>query len=571
MGIGYNPRCIQDGLMLYLDAANLRSVNNIFNYINNPNSITSYAANQNVTISQNGQYIQAVAQQNTSTPGVWPIGGLISVPTNAQFRYRVKGFKSSGSTPYLYINGNVNSNLVWQGLPLLDTNSWVENVFNTGSNTQIRVGVLWSAPSIGSTFQIEDVTLNRIDLWNDITGNQRNCVLTNGPTYNSSTVSNRRNLFVYTEEFDNGAIYYRPNALVTPNATTSPRGDLTADFAYANATTGYHGIVQGFTATAGVTYTWSIHVKANQYTKVHIGEGYNGGFYCTVDLATSTIIGTGGAAYLSSTITSLNDGWKRISVTFKTGSTYGTSIGIIGYPDSGATLNVYGAQYTGDGTSGVYIWGIQMDLGAFPTTYQKIDANFIDIDKIPSFLFDGVNDYALIQPHDITAWTPQGSVGQSSITYDLWIKTSDINSYIFTKPWNGGGGYNVSLSHSSLTIGPIHNNYEYTNTILFPSIATGNPINITFWISPTEYGYYINGGILKGSKAHGFSIDNPNNGSNTNIPAILMSLFPYGFGWGGSVGLSAQGNVYQFKVYNRVLSESEVKQNFNTVRSRFGI
>lgn len=403
--------------------------------------------------------------------------------------------------------------------------------------------------------------------WSNLIRNTNDATFFNGPAYNSATANNRRNLFVYTEEFDNG-IYYRPQALVTQNATTSPRGDSTADFAYANTTTGYHGIVQGFTATAGITYTWSIHVKANQYTKVHIGEGYNGGFYCTVDLATSTITGTGGAAYLSSSISSLDNGWKRISVTFQTGSTYGTSIGIMGYPDSGATLNVYGVQYTGDGTSGVYIWGIQMDVGSVASPYQQIGASFIDTDKIPSFIFDGTNDHAIIS-NSITnfAWTENGSAGNQNITIDMWVKSTDTNGVFFTKPWNGAGQYNLHLYPYAWYV------FNGSNSEQIPfiiNLSNGTWINISVWANSTQIGYYINGGQYKDSKNHGLTGGGVPAGGN-NVNAGLMTLYPYGAGWGGIDGFSIAGNLSSFKFYNRVLSELEVKQNFNAMRGRFGV
>jgi hypothetical protein len=45
-----------------------------------------------------------------------------------------------------------------------------------------------------------------------------------------------------------------------------------------------------------------------------------------------------------------------------------------------------------------------------------------------------------------------------------------------------------------------------------------------------------------------------------------------GAGFGSSpVGELFTGNIYLAKVYNRVLSATEAQQNYNTIKSRFGI
>ena len=52
---------------------------------------------------------------------------------------------------------------------------------------------------------------------------------------------------------------------------------------------------------------------------------------------------------------------------------------------------------------------------------------------------------------------------------------------------------------------------------------------------------------------------------------LFGSLYPYGEGWGGNTGFSVAGKYYVGRIYNRVLSATEVKQNFNATRGRYGI
>lgn len=184
MALGHGAAIVRDGLVLHLDAANPRSRLGS-NLITNK-SLSQFPANQNVTVTKVGNAIFATSNQNTSTPGVWPIGsngGWITVSANTQYTFRVLASVVSGSNAYLYVNGNVTGNLVWQGNAITSTHQWVENTFNTGSNTQLKVGILWSGPTTGSTIMIEDVGLHKTDSWYDLSGKGNKGTLINGPSF----------------------------------------------------------------------------------------------------------------------------------------------------------------------------------------------------------------------------------------------------------------------------------------------------------------------------------------------------------------------------------------------------
>jgi hypothetical protein len=71
---------------------------------------------------------------------------------------------------------------------------------------------------------------------------------------------------------------------------------------------------------------------------------------------------------------------------------------------------------------------------------------------------------------------------------------------------------------------------------------------------------YING-VLVNSDTQSGTIDTNTNG---------MSIGVYG-GFNGGRGYYYNGNIASVKVYNRELTASEIQQNFNANRSRFGI
>jgi hypothetical protein len=94
---------------------------------------------------------------------------------------------------------------------------------------------------------------------------------------------------------------------------------------------------------------------------VHVGESFTTSS-CTIDLLNGTIISSG--LISSSRIEPFPNGWYRVSVTFTlTGvnTLYGFRLHI---KSSSVSLT-----YLGDGASGFYAWGAQVEAGAFPTSY----------------------------------------------------------------------------------------------------------------------------------------------------------------------------------------------------------
>jgi hypothetical protein len=178
------------------------------------------------------------------------------------------------------------------------------------------------------------------------------------------------NLLTYTQDFDNAA-WGSIGVTVTANAAVSPDGTSTADKVVAtNTASTYRAIARGLTITA-TPYVYSVYAKAAEYSLLRFAEGASGRLYASFDLSNGTVVAgtTGGVQFTSASITAVGNGWYRCAVAF-TGTAALYSLDFGGYP-AGATLNPYGSQYAGDGISGVFAWGAQLELGSAPSTYTK--------------------------------------------------------------------------------------------------------------------------------------------------------------------------------------------------------
>jgi limonene-1,2-epoxide hydrolase len=150
---------------------------------------------------------------------------------------------------------------------------------------------------------------------------------------------------------------------------------------------GGHSIYwNGFTNAywVGINNAFSIYVKAAEYTKFQIADAGTGSFNATFDLTALTSAAIKGC---TASITNEGGGWYRCGVVVATnaGVTPATRVTFGGYPSTGATNINYGPQYTGDGTSGVYIWGAQLELNSTVTSYQATNTIDVETNVVSAF------------------------------------------------------------------------------------------------------------------------------------------------------------------------------------------
>jgi hypothetical protein len=176
----------------------------------------------------------------------------------------------------------------------------------------------------------------------------------------------RINLFLYSEDFSQ-ATWAKNNATISSDSTNSPANTLTADTLIEDTATSAHYTEQFVTfATGAISY--SVYLKASTRTKVRlqISDLAISVVYVDADLSAGTVSSpVPGASWTnaSASIQPAANGFYRVTLTAT------ASAGALKAPAIFLLDNSGNVSYTGDGTSGLFIWGAQVEAGAFATSY----------------------------------------------------------------------------------------------------------------------------------------------------------------------------------------------------------
>lgn len=173
---------------------------------------------------------------------------------------------------------------------------------------------------------------------------------------------NRSNLITYSEDYTQ---WTTTNTTVSPTKIISPDGSETANKIIGNSGQSTMDVRKNFSAVSGKIYTFSVFVKSSEYNLVSLQ--FNSLLWedpiinlrprLEVDLSAEDplISQSHNSGY---DIIEYSNEYFRLVLTAEC-VTSGTSAIEIQLSSNG----------TGDGTSGLYLWGAQLEEGSFPTSY----------------------------------------------------------------------------------------------------------------------------------------------------------------------------------------------------------
>jgi hypothetical protein len=173
----------------------------------------------------------------------------------------------------------------------------------------------------------------------------------------------RTNLSLRSQEFDN-ASWIKDGTTITANSIDAPNGTTTADKVIEDTNNAVHAVAQG-TSFGLNNYTFSVYAKyaGRQYIMVRLLGPSSGYFTAMFDIQNG-LIGNINTANTSANIEDAGNGWYRCSITGNTD----LFNAVVFLSDINSTSPI-AVSYTGDGTSGAYLWGAQLEQGSYVSSY----------------------------------------------------------------------------------------------------------------------------------------------------------------------------------------------------------
>jgi len=226
-----------------------------------------------------------------------------------------------------------------------------------------------------------------------------------------------------------------------------------------------------------------------------------------------------------------------------------THIATKGVVQSGLVLNLdagVSSSYPGSGDT----W---TDLSGLGNTGELVNSPIYNSSNFGYFQFV-TDDYARIQNNTaLDTQTP---------TVEVWVKTNTTYQLGF---WFEKGNVNTQYSLFQEQDGiQWRQNIGGTYTSLTTTTATY--MNTSNW-------YQVVGTYTSGSRRlyiNGVQVNSDTQSGTIATNSGGMSIGVFG-GYSGARGYYYDGNLAVCRVYNRALTASEISQNFNATKSRFGL
>jgi hypothetical protein len=205
-------------------------------------------------------------------------------------------------------------------------------------------------------------------------------------------------------------------------------------------------------------------------------------------------------------------------------------------------------SYKGSGTS----W---LDLSGNNNTGTLTNGSTFNNIKGGSIFFDGTNDYVNFAVNSVLNIT-------NNLTLDAWFNATTFAPIgsIFTYGTSGGEQYSLWTysSPNQLIFSTNWPNTWYQGATT-GTFTTNTWYNIIVTFSSGTWTIYING-----------AYNNSGTFAISTFPAVASAYLTLGVNHPGGQEYF-NGNISTARIYNRVLTSSQVLQNYNATRSRFGL
>lgn len=264
---------------------------------------------------------------------------------------------------FLYFHAGTNqlvANVVWQGhtysaMPI-EAEGFAAGTTGTLPRPKIRLA------------NIDGAFSSVVAQYNDLIGYKLTRKRTFQKYLDAVNFPERVNMITYSENLGH-PVGWINNANITVsvvNNVDTPDGVVSCDKLILASGISYSannssGARPGFAHSAG-TYTMSVYAKASEITNLVFRNNWTGA-NPNFDLLTGLVTqGTG-----VSKMVSAGNGWWRCICTYTLDATQASA-------NNGISYRPFKLGFNGDGVSGIYVRGAQINVGGVELAYQKIDA-----------------------------------------------------------------------------------------------------------------------------------------------------------------------------------------------------
>jgi hypothetical protein len=290
-------------------------------------------------------------------------------------------------------------------------------------------------------------------------------------------------LALRSQEFDS-ASWHKSNIIVTANTTISPDGTSNADSLIENTLNASHETAQGVTTTviSGLSYTCSFYVKANGRDRFRLilANQFAVNTEAFYNLSTGLPYSIGASA--TATMTNVGNGWYRCTLT-STATLTGTAIIYLTLVSTGTTVT-----YLGNGTSGVFLWGAQLEQGAYATSY---------IPTTSASVTRNADQISLLNLQS------NGILGSTGLTYFIEFSKKNLPSAAaYPRIGNSSGNDVIGISTSStqlLSSVRVAGGGFLNTPILSP--YNNEMVKVAFSLSGTTLKVFVNGTLVQTTTA----------------------------------------------------------------------
>ena len=330
----------------------------------------------------------------------------------------------------------------------------------------------------------------------------------------------RTNLITYSSDFSNS--YWNKSGASVTSGFSSPDGTTNAYKLVEGTNDGAHAFYNsGFSSLNGQSYTFSMFVKYNGRQWFRLWGQYGNSNKSVYFDIQNGLVGTKDSG-VTGNIEDYGNGWYRISATATTDGTSNRFRGYLAEADNDPF-------YQGNGTSGVYVFGSQVELGSYPTSYIPTQGSAVT--RLADVCNNGGNDQ-VINSSEGVLYLEVAALSDDLTNRAISISSGTAANKIQLKFDNSSNQIEYDVARGGVS--QVGIDRVITDTTLYNKIACKWKVNdFSLWVNGVEIGTDTSG----------------------DTPLGLSNLSFYDANGGNSF----DGNVRDVKVYNNALTDSELQ------------